>query len=137
MREIKCRGLTEALGKIRMVYGGHVYDKKQDASFIMTTDWALLRSARQYCITAQIQVDPKTIGLYIGCKDMNGTEIYEGDVSQSNDGLRRHVVAYDNKRARFYMKGLDGAWNIADPKWSHCEIIGNKHQHAHLLEQQT
>lgn len=87
-------------------------------------------------------VDPDTVDQFTGLKDVNGKEIYEGDIiithpkydgEQSNCG----VVQYGcSRRPEFSYKSKNGAYMSI---WSSntCrtyEVIGNVHENPELLE---
>ena len=49
-----------------------------------------------------IEIDPKTLGQYIGRKDKENTKIYEGDVVRHFNG--EHAVTYDEHTYSFQME---------------------------------
>lgn len=84
------------------------------------------------------EVDPETVGQYIGLTDKNGNKVFEGDVVRwkecdhwaPDDGIVSGYVLY-----------VDGQWLIQRPNirsylWrvhSLCEIIGNIHDNPELI----
>lgn len=74
-----------------------------------------------------------TVGQYIGRKDENKKEIYEGDL------IKAHGSHWYVNEARVYL-GIDGAQIEIGTDWislssaNRVEIIGNIHQNKELLE---
>lgn len=72
-----------------------------------------------------------------GLFDVNGKEIYEGDVVEVFDS--RYTVFYDTENASFRLKPRDKRWNTDHmSNYTHeasFEIIGDVYQNPELVEE--
>lgn len=133
-RIVKFRGKRLTDGK--WIYGD--FFRNRGKAFI-TTDEIVenpLASWQDY------NVDPDTVGQFTGLQDVDGKEIYEGDIIESSFGGGipvRHVVGYDEKDAAF-TSNLIGAYpNSGSIRQSWIDqygkkTIGNIHDNPELLK---
>ena len=133
MREIKFRGKRTDNGE--WVYGYY-------ANWQPSAD--LDRLGNHWIITGledeQYQVDPETVGQYVGLQDSNGKDIYEGDICQLKVIKKwkdaRHMqgikaVYYDAIEATFKFTGhVPMGWGGFDK----VEILGNTCETPELLQ---
>lgn len=83
------------------------------------------------------EVDPKTVGQYIGTKDKDDKKIYTGDILKwqwNGSEEEIFIVTEENirrKREDWYMSGI-GRWEIP----SIAEVIGNIYDNPELLKKE-
>ena len=128
MREILFRGKNKYIG---WVYGDLRNYEKSGAKAIFDHK-RLMR----------IEVDPDTIGQFTGKVDINGKQIFEGDVVTAKIGqlTRCGCVIYDGSAARYGLQmAASGERNfsfLGQPMVAmySVTIVGNIHDHPELLE---
>lgn len=101
----------------------------------------------QICVGTNIiricyEIDPNTIGQYIGECDKNGKKIFEGDILQkySNGIKERCVIGYEGS-SFIYSTPLELRLDVGDPIDDHIygidvsirEVIGNIHDNPELI----
>ena len=135
MREISYRGRRVDNGEWA---AGHYLTKR-------TKDHGLQHMISVQDMWGFHEVDSETVGQYTGLKDRNDKEIFEGDIllCESN-GIQHYehrVVCYDIFQTRYkavpptayHQNAGQGGWTGYELKY-HNEVIGNIHEHPHLLK---
>lgn len=156
MREIKFRGKRESTGE--WFFGDFITDTRE---FNRTCDKAYILPYWDK-LNAPIQVIKETVSQFIGSKDTNGLEIYEGDITELDvDGeVRRYEVAIEtvvrkvkshptfaDEYAEVEITGVVFKWNgfelfpctkyrgLSDLQ--RMKVIGNIYDNPELLEVTT
>ena len=109
--------------------------------------WCNPYGKKVICITSPInaqgttggnEVDPETVGQFIGLYDKNGQKIFEGDIIKGKvheiNGyrVRRGVVEYHG--AGFIMNLESNSWYDQKNIPFDCEVIGNIYDNPKLLK---
>lgn len=77
------------------------------------------------------------VGQYTEIKDINGTEIYEGDIVETTRGLNHIIGAVIYRKASWYIQSKEG-YNvrlISIFSTAENKIIGNVYENKELLEE--
>lgn len=84
------------------------------------------------------EVDPKTVGQYIGYTDKNGKEAYIGDISKNFFEEHIGIIEWHKTAAWIvlrYMDSRNGTYNFDHLSLEAFEIIGTIHDNPDLLTQ--
>ena len=71
---------------------------------------------------------------FTGLLDKSGVEIWESDILESNDKLRKYKVVYNNNAGAWYLEGLGEAWCDPIPRWDSFEVNGNIYENKEMLK---
>jgi len=75
-----------------------------------------------------------TLMQFTGLLDKSGVEIWESDILESNDKLRKYKVVYNNNAGAWYLEGLGEAWCDPIPRWDSFEVNGNIYENGDLIK---
>ena len=133
MREIIFRG--KRLDNGEWVYGSLFVGFKK--SYICPEAIAMYNFDGALCLGGFVEVDPSTVGQYIGQEDTNGKKIFEGDILLLDD--IKGIVNYGTGCFCVelphpdYLYRNNPAIDIVLNEYPGLEIIGNAHDNPELI----
>lgn len=104
----------------RWVYGYPIVDETTGRAYILN---GVVEANDEYiCIEDWRDVDPKTIGQCTGFEDVDGEEIYEGDIikvtCQSKDWRGNYFIGVEDELTGIMQYGwIEGTGKIYPPSW--------------------
>lgn len=122
-REIKFRG--KSLSHHQWVYGSFVQCNNQ--AFIVSGPsrfYPEQTTNSPLAFNDWHEVQPGTVGEYVGLKDVNSQDIYENDKAMY--GNTYGEIAFKN--GGFFFKGTGLSINLSDPREREFKVIGNIHE---------
>jgi len=137
MREILFRGKRISDGK--WLYGSlenHLFRNSADESpvtYIFDPDIEPDYHSFECFDNIDCEVDPKTVGQYVGVVSKNGKRIFEGDVVLV-ETFRKGVIRCLEKEALFAVDFSSHLSRLCDTTSDYIEIIGNIHDNLELLK---
>lgn len=147
MREIKFRG--KRIDNNKWIYGSLIIEPNLPKFSSIYSD-INNKGKSQYLIYPidardgrAVEVIPESVGQYIGLKDKNGKEIYEGNIlgDVGCEETEIHgIVKWMDDRGTYYLVGEDGYVTDSDYcydglDWNKLEIIGEIHENPELLKE--
>lgn len=123
MREVKFRGYS--IDDKCWITGYGVEKITEDGFFIPTG-----------CANDTYEVFKESIGEYTGEKDINGIEIYEGDIIETTRALNHIIGKVILYKGCWYIKDYNGGYYRLIPRFGIAEnkVIGNVFENPELLE---
>ena len=143
MRTIKFRGKNPATKE--WVFGNYVQLRDERGGLELNV---VSREAESYPYKDRVgftntwsEVMPETVGQFTGLHDINGNEVYEGDIVRyrlTDDRYKKNprfanlLIHYDEDQARFEAGNI--YWDALRP--GKIEVVGNIHDNPELLNQE-
>ena len=128
MRTIKFRGKRKDNNE--WVYGDLTHKVKTYAKGSEDTV-TIFHGQYEYGEYDDFEIDPETAGQFTGMLDMNGVEIYEGDIVLDSDDYL--LVQYDTDCGQYVLKGADFEEYFMNVSSKGVEVYGNIHDTPELI----
>lgn len=132
------KSIDEEKTEVEWKYGYYVYQRPRKGAFgqqITNADFE-----HHFIITKdgyRFEIDPSTLGRYIGLTDVKGNLIFEGDIVKTKYGRLCLVVWFQSPQfIGFDLKPLEDK-NPAPTKYDlfdYLEVVGNKFDNPELLQ---
>ncbi len=136
MREILFRGKRIDNGEWIEGYYVHLYDGKGNESHRIYTGYSETDCGDFY--PEWFEVDPETVGQFIGLHDKKGKKIFKGDIVRCGTGRICKVTFFSSPGFSGFDFVATGGFDAPPPhNWvlfTDTEVIGNIHDNKELLE---
>lgn len=128
-REIKFRG--KQIDKGIWIVGQYIMDKEREGTSLSEFAHKIQPFYKQAFAQPVI---PETVGQYIGVKDKNGKEIYEGDVVKDEHIQLLGVVKFSERYLQFVVDDIHDGEQDYSEFMNQVEVIGNAYENVDLLK---
>jgi len=132
MREIKFRG--QRFKSKKWVYGNLLSSSYLPDNILECFIITCFGGGKECGIIESFKVIPKTVGQYIGRKDKNKKEIYEGDIVSGNKEVIFGECVFENYFAVNGWTLKDYEENFTQKETSQIEVIGNIYENPELTK---
>jgi len=131
MREIKFRVWDKLRKKFAKQITTFKFDRNGDINLVVYLD--RINKTREILDKDRIYTNEFDIMQYIGLKDKNGKEIYEGDIVEYEG--EKYTITYDEYAASYILKeGKEQGWVLGGKGWEKVKVVGNVYENPELLE---
>lgn len=125
-----------------MEYKFRVWDKDLNMMSYSNDDLLVMFLGNDICVAydnpaGDGEVKNYELMQYVGIKDINGVEIYEGDILKCklyNDRYENYKVHWNEKEGMFEALNKFNTNFIDYTMWNEFEIVGNLYENPELME---
>jgi hypothetical protein len=82
----------------------------------------------------EYEVIPESVGMWIGLKDKNGVDVYQGNIYNIDRYTDKYLLKWHDKTASFYLHGIHGGEHKRADMLAVSVLLGNLTDNPSLLK---